>query len=86
MASKSATPFSLSRDGRPLAARTSARTLHSYGQTLHKDGYIPLYGRLHIDRNGSFIVREGGLLGLFELAASFTTITSGYLASFTGPR
>ena len=68
MASKSGTLFSLSRDGRPLAARTSARTLHSYGQTLHKDGYIPLYGRLHIDRNGSFIVREGGLLGLFELA------------------
>ena len=68
MASALGVTVSFSRDGRPLAARTSARTLHSYGQTLHKDGYIPLYGRLHIDRNGSFIVREGGLQGLFELA------------------
>jgi DNA polymerase I len=68
MAASTGVILSLSRDGRPLAARTSARTLHSYGQTLHKDGYIPLYGRLHIDRNGSFIVREGGLQGLFELA------------------
>lgn len=68
MASTSGMHISLSRDGRPLAARTSARTVHSYGTTLHKDGYIPLYGRLHIDRNGSFIVREGGLQGLFELA------------------
>ena len=68
MAAKCAMPFSLSRDGRLLEARTSARTIHSYGQTLHKDGYIPLYGRLHIDRVGSFIVREGGLQGLFELA------------------
>ncbi len=68
MAEASNITVSLSRDGRPLQARTSARTIHSYGETLHKDGYIPLYGRLHIDRNGSFIVREGGLLGLFELA------------------
>ena len=68
LARASGASLSLSRDGRPLAARTSARTLHSYGQTLHKDGYIPLYGRLHIDRVGSFIVREGGLQGLFELA------------------
>ena len=68
MAEAAKTTVSLSRDGRPLKPRTSARTLHSYGQTLHKDGYVPLYGRLHIDENGSFIVREGGLLGLFELA------------------
>ena len=68
LAKKAGVTLSLSRDDRPLAARTSARTVHSYGQTLHKDGYVPLYGRLHIDQNSSFIVREGGLLGLFELA------------------
>jgi hypothetical protein len=86
LARGSGVSLSLSRDGRPLAARTSARTLHSYGQTLHKDGYIPLYGRLHIDRVGSFIVREGGSARLVRTCASLATIASRYLSTFSPVR
>ena len=62
------TPLSLSRKPSRLEARTASRTVHSYGQVKRKDGYFPMHGRMHIDLRSSFIVREGGLLGLFELA------------------
>ena len=45
-----------------------SRVVHSYGQVIRKDAYFPLNGRLHIDLDASFIVREGGILGLFELS------------------
>ena len=45
-----------------------SRVVHSYGQVIRKDSYFPIHGRLHIDQQASFIVREGGILGLFELA------------------
>ena len=60
--------FTLSRTERQLLPRTMSRVVHSYGQVIRKDAYFPLNGRLHIDLNASFIVREGGILGLFELS------------------
>lgn len=61
-------PFSLSRKAAQLKPRTMSRVVHSYGQVIRKDSYFPIHGRLHIDIRASFIVREGGLHGLFELA------------------
>ena len=60
--------FNISRKNVNMAPRTMSRVVHSYGQVIRKDSYFPLHGRLHIDLEASFIVREGGILGLFELA------------------
>ncbi|MGB2451428.1 MAG: DNA polymerase domain-containing protein [Candidatus Poseidoniaceae archaeon] len=60
--------LNLSRVESELKPRSMSRVVHSYGQVIRKDAYFPLNGRLHIDLNASFIVREGGILGLFELS------------------
>ena len=59
------------RLGRSLAAlqqSTQARTVRSYGHTRHRHGSFFLEGRLHLDLRNSFIVKEGGVAGLLELA------------------
>ena len=58
----------LGRNNTVLYAKSKERVVFSYGRTLRKNAYHPLQGRLHIDISSSFIVREGGLVGLFELA------------------
>ena len=60
--------LNLSRSESELKPRTMSRVVHSYGQVIRKDAYFPLNGRLHLDLDASFIVREGGILGLFELS------------------
>ena len=60
--------LNLNRKDLDLNPRTMSRVVHSYGQVIRKDAYFPLSGRLHIDFKASFIVREGGILGLFELS------------------
>ena len=60
--------MNLSRTKCELKPRSMSRVVHSYGQVIRKDAYFPLNGRLHIDLSASFIVREGGILGLFELS------------------
>ena len=55
----------LGRDSAPLAARGEARTVHSYGRNLRREAHHPLTRRLHIDGSASFIVKEGGISGLF---------------------
>ena len=60
--------LNLSRSESELKPRSMSRVVHSYGQVIRKDAYFPLNGRLHIDLDASFIVREGGILGLFELS------------------
>ena len=60
--------MNLSRTECELKPRSMSRVVHSYGQVIRKDAYFPLNGRLHIDLSASFIVREGGILGLFELS------------------
>ncbi len=68
LARKSGTTVSLGRNNTVLYAKSKERVVFSYGRTLRKNAYHPLQGRLHIDISSSFIVREGGLVGLFELA------------------
>ena len=68
LARKSGTTVSLGRNNAVLYAKSKERVVFSYGRTLRKNAYHPLQGRLHIDISSSFIVREGGLVGLFELA------------------
>ena len=60
--------FNLHRKTAKIKVRSNQRVVHSYGQVIRKENYVPLHGRLHIDLKSSFIVKEGGLLGLFELA------------------
>lgn len=62
------TPIVLGRTAEHLQQSTGQRTVHSYGQTRHRHGAFFLKGRLHLDVKNSFIVNEGGLAGLFELA------------------
>ncbi len=61
-------PFVLGRTPEHLQQSTGQRTVRSYGQTRHRHGAFFLKGRLHLDVKNSFIVNEGGLAGLFELA------------------
>jgi len=61
-------PLFLGRTQDALEQTTHQRTVHSYGQTRHRHGAFFLKGRLHFDVRNSFIVNEGGLAGLFELA------------------
>ena len=58
----------IGRSAAPLTRSTNDRTIRSYGQTRHRHGAFFLEGRLHLDLRNSFIVKEGGLAGLFELA------------------
>ncbi len=62
------TVLRLGRTSTPLCQSTKERTVHSYGHTLHRHGAFFLEGRLHLDLRNSFIVKEGGVAGLFELA------------------
>ena len=68
LAVKEGFDLNLGRKEAALCPRTMSRVVHSYGQVIRKDSYFPLSGRLHIDLKASFIVREGGILGLFELS------------------
>ena len=68
LAKKCGTTIKLGRNNTVLYAKSKERVVFSYGRTLRKNAYHPLQGRLHIDISSSFIVREGGLVGLFELA------------------
>ena len=45
-----------------------SRTVHSYGQVLRSDPQFAFEGRIHIDLTSSFMFKEGGLSGLYELA------------------
>ncbi|MGB1567213.1 MAG: hypothetical protein ACPHBQ_01915, partial [Candidatus Poseidoniaceae archaeon] len=58
----------LGRNQTPLRQVGRIRILSSYGQVLRSDPQFPLEGRIHIDLSSSFMFREGGLDGLYELA------------------
>jgi DNA polymerase I len=63
--------FVLSRDGSSLVAeRKRGRSYFSYGQTYYRAPTRRLYGRVHIDENNTFILRESGIEGLIEIARS----------------
>jgi DNA polymerase elongation subunit (family B) len=61
--------FILSRDGSPLVAEHKrGRSYFSYGRTYYRAPTRRLYGRVHIDENNTFILRESGIEGLIEIA------------------
>jgi len=61
--------FVLGREDIPLVAkRRRGVTFFSYGRTYYRAPMRRLYGRVHIDENNTFILRECGLDGLIEIA------------------
>jgi DNA polymerase elongation subunit (family B) len=63
--------FILNRDKTPLIAKPKKGiTYFSYGQTYYRSPTRRLYGRIHVDENNTFVVRESGLHGLIEIARS----------------
>lgn len=67
------TPLKLGRNSSFLRQIGVARTVHSYGQVLRSDPQFSFEGRIHIDFSSSFMFKEGGLSGLYELAAVSAT-------------
>jgi DNA polymerase elongation subunit (family B) len=59
--------FFLGRD-RDLKPVGKGRSYFSYGRIIYKPPRCVLNGRVHIDRNNSFIYRESGIHGLIELS------------------
>lgn len=61
--------FMLSRDSRPFPHKTSAgMTYFSYGRTFYRADTMRLYGRVHVDENNTFIIREADFEGFIEIA------------------
>jgi DNA polymerase I len=61
--------FSLNRDNVQSISKVGrSRTFFSYGRTFYKAAAMRLYGRVHVDRNNTFILNEADFDGLFELA------------------
>ncbi|MDD5629690.1 MAG: DNA polymerase domain-containing protein [Elusimicrobia bacterium] len=59
-------PWSRDR-GRSMAGRAQ-RSFYTYGRTIYQGGAKYLFGRWHLDLKNSFMLRETGLDGLFEIA------------------
>jgi DNA polymerase-2 len=61
--------FILSRDKTPFEQKkASGKTYVSYGRTFYRAGTVRLHGRIHIDENNTFIIREAGLDGFIDIA------------------
>jgi DNA polymerase elongation subunit (family B) len=61
--------FILSRDEIPFVGKVGrGRTFFSYGRTFYKAATMRLYGRVHIDRNNTFVLNEADFDGLIEVA------------------
>ena len=61
--------FSLNRDSVPSISKVGrSRAFFSYGRTFYKAATLRLYGRVHVDRNNTFILNEADFDGLFEIA------------------
>ena len=65
--------LNLGRNSSALRQIGVARTVHSYGQVLRSDPQFSFEGRIHIDFSSSFMFKEGGLSGLYELAVVSAT-------------
>ena len=64
-----ANDFVLSRDNTPFKGKfSSGKTYFSYGHTFYRAGTVRLHGRIHIDENNTFIMREAGFEGFIEIA------------------
>jgi DNA polymerase elongation subunit (family B) len=61
--------FNLNRDlVSSIGKLGNGRSFFSYGRTFHKAPTMRLYGRIHIDRNNTFVLNEADFDGLFEIA------------------
>jgi DNA polymerase I len=61
--------FNLNRDDiRSISKVGRSRTFFSYGRTFYKAATMRLYGRVHVDRNNTFVLNEADFDGLFEIA------------------
>jgi DNA polymerase elongation subunit (family B) len=61
--------FILSRDNKPFNRKISVgKTYFSYGRTFYRAGTVRLYGRIHIDENNTFIIKEADFEGCIEIA------------------
>ncbi len=61
--------FVLSRENVPLVATCRrGTTFFSYGRTYYRAPMRRLFGRVHIDERNTFILRESGFDGMFEIA------------------
>ncbi len=61
--------FILSRDDVAFVPKSQqGKTYFSYGRTFYKAPSIRLFGRVHIDAANTFVMRDGGFDGLFEIA------------------
>ncbi len=61
--------FILSRDKKPFDRKISGgNTYFSYGRTFYRAGTVRLYGRIHVDENNTFVMKESGFDGFIEIA------------------
>ena len=68
LASSAGLKVRLGRKKREVVVRREAITNWSYGRIVRSEAYHALEGRVHIDSSSSFIFKEGGIEGLFELS------------------
>ena len=61
-------PLALNRDAARPVGMQAPRSYFSYGRILANAGARTLYGRLHVDRQNSFVMAETGFSGLIEQA------------------
>ncbi len=62
--------FILSRDPHPFNHKlsTAGHTYVSYGHTFYRASTVRLHGRIHVDESNTFIIKESGFWGFFEIA------------------
>jgi DNA polymerase, archaea type len=61
--------FILSREKLPFERKTAhGMTYSSYGRTFYRADTMRLYGRVHVDENNTFSIRESGFEGFIEVA------------------
>lgn len=61
-------PLPLSRDPAQRLKARDSRTFYTYGRAVYQNGSIYLRGRWHLDVRNSFMLKECGRDGLFEVA------------------
>lgn len=61
-------PLPLNRDAQRGISKIAERSYFSYGQVIHRDQQIHLFGRAHIDIHNAMLYHDYGLEGIFELA------------------
>lgn len=61
-------PLYLNRDENAGVLFSKAISFFSYGQVKQREGTFALSGRWHLDKENSFIINEGDLDGLYDLA------------------